>query len=104
MEQVFNGQSADGNSTNFKHLGNSKALNIYVAGDLGGGTVTVQAQTPDESGWIMVAGGEFTAAGMHSVFSAPFVGRLVLSGSAGASVDAYIESDNGASQDRVFNA
>ncbi len=104
MNKVFDNQTADGNSTTFKHLGSSRVLNVYVAGSLGGGTVVVEAQTPDEAEWVPLAGGEIIEPGMHAVFAAPFVGRLSLSGATAASVDAWIETDDAVAQDRVYEA
>jgi len=104
MQQVFDNQAADGTSSTFKHLGSSRVLNVYVAGTLGGGTVTVEAQTPDGERWVPVAGGSIDRPGMHAIFAAPFVGRLTLAGSTGASVYAYAETDDAEAQNRVYEA
>lgn len=91
--KVFDGQAANGNSLEFKIPSGGALTNIWVAGNLGGGTVTVEAQAPDDATWVPINGGVMTEAQMITIESAPFVGRLTLTGSAGASVDAWVESD-----------
>lgn len=100
MTQLFTGQAADGQSEIFKHYGEG-SLNIYIAGEMGGGTVTVEAQTPDGKQWVPVAGGDITGAGLHIMQAAPLIGRLSLAGSNGASVDAWAEQYSSSLKDRV---
>lgn len=92
--QLFYGQSTDGASAEFKHPDGSKFLNVWVAGDLGGGTVWVEAQTPDGLEFVPLEGSSTTEAQMFTIEAAPFVGRLILSGSTGASVDAWVELES----------
>lgn len=102
--QVFTNQAADGASTEFKHfgeVGDYALLNVYVAGTFGGGTVTVEAELPDGSGWVAVAGGAITEAGMHVIDAGPFVGRLSLAGATGPTINAWVESDSVTTRNRV---
>lgn len=105
--QVFTAQATDDRSSLFKHFGEDgdhNYMNVYVAGNLGGGTITVEAQTPDGLSWVPVAGGEITVPGMHVIDAGPFIGSLNLVGATGASVNAWVESDSQAARDRVADA
>ncbi len=95
--KVFDNQGADGNSAIFyPDVPNSitgKGL-IYVSGNLGGGTITVEAELPDESAFVDVPGiADITATGAYSFDLGPFVGRLVLTGATTPAVDAWVEFD-----------
>lgn len=105
--QVFTNQVTDADSPTFKHFGENgdyALLNVYIAGTFGGGTVSVQAQLPDGSGWVTVGGGDITVAGMHVIDAGPFVGRLHLAGATSPSINAWVESDSTAVRDRVAAA
>lgn len=104
MSQVFTAQAADGASLVFRHLGRGAALNVYLAGDLGGGQVIVEAQAPDGSDWVRMAGGVLTTPGMHVITAAPFVGRLRLEGAAAAALSAWVEVDRHHTRWRVERA
>lgn len=98
--QLFDNQAADGASDDFKYFGgNSGLLNLYVAGDLAGGTLIVEAETPDESTYLPVA--EVSGPGMHVLSAAPFVGRVRLSGATGASLSVWAEAESARSVSRV---
>lgn len=93
--QLFDGQTADGSSADFRYVGDNAngILNLYISGALGGGTLTLEARLPDGSGYVPVEA--FTATGMHMVRAASFVGRVTLSGATTPSVSAWIEGDTG---------
>lgn len=42
--KFFDGQTADGDSSIFKYFGRTQKVDLYVSGDLGGGTLKVQAK------------------------------------------------------------
>ena len=101
--RVFDGQTADGSSIEFKNLtGTSGLVNIYVSGELGGGTVTVEAELPDSSGWVPVTGGTITEPGLYVIDSTYFVGRLTLSGSSGANINAWVEGGDVVLKTRII--
>lgn len=103
--QVFDGQTADGSSTEFKNLtGTTGHVNIYLSGNLGGGAVTVEAELPDESGWVPLFDGALESTGLYVIETTYFVGRLSLSGSSGASVSAWVEGENVTLKTRVLGA
>lgn len=100
--QLFTDQTANGSSVDFKHFGGASGLmNIYVSGDLGGGTLTVEAEDPSETGYLPLAGGALTEPGMHVISAAPFVGRVTLSGSTGAIISVWAEAESTRVQQRV---
>lgn len=101
MSQVFTAQAVDGASAPFKHLGRGAALNLYVSGNLGGGRVIVEAQTPDGSAWQPLAGGVITEPGVHVLQAAPLVGRLRLQDASGANLNAWVEADSHQTRTRV---
>jgi len=91
--ELFKNQAADGSSATFAHFGGASGLlNFYVAGDLGGGTLTVEAEVPDESGFVPVA--EVTEPGLHVVSAAPFVGRVTLAGATTPDVSVWAEAES----------
>ena len=101
--KVFDGQTSDGTSLEFKNLtGTSGHMNLYVSGTLGGGTVTVEAELPDSSGWVPVDGLAISSVGMHVVDTTYFVGRLVLSGATSPNVSAWVEGENVDLKSRVM--
>ena len=103
--QVFDGQTADGSSLEFKNLtGTLGHVNVYLSGDLGGGTVTIEAELPDESGWVPLFEGELTEVGLYVIETTYFVGRLTLSGSTGANVNAWVDGENVTLKTRVLGA
>lgn len=104
MSQVFTAQAADGASQVFRHLGRGAALNVYLAGGLGGGQVVIEAQTPDGLAWTRLSGGVLTTPGLHVISAAPFLGRLRLEGATGAALDAWVEADKHATRWRVERA
>lgn len=91
--ELFKNQTADGSSEAFAHFGGASGLhNLYVAGTLGGGTLTVEAETPDESGWVPVA--EITEPGLHVISAAPFVCRVTLAGATAPDVSVWVEAES----------
>jgi len=98
--QVLDTLTADGSSDAFKHFGGASGLmNLYVAGNLGGGTLTLEAETPDESAYVPVA--EITDPGMHVVSAAPFVGRVTLTGGTSPSLSVWVEAEAASLSQRV---
>lgn len=98
--ELLKNQAADGSSVTFAHFGGASGLlNLYVAGDLGGGTLTVEAEVPDESVFVPVA--EVTEPGMHVVSAAPFVGRITLAGATAPDVSVWVEAESDKATARV---
>ncbi|UYF99327.1 hypothetical protein [Halomonas sp. GD1P12] len=98
--RLFSNQAENGTSGDYQHPG--KLLNIYVAGNLGGGTLAVEAQLPDKSGWLPIAGGQLDSPGLHVLNAAPLTVRVRLSGAAAPSLDVWLESDGASTYRRVF--
>lgn len=93
--QLFSNKSVDDVSSPFFYEGYRAAghLNVYVEWDLGGGTVTLEAKSPNNQ-YVTVAGQGMTEEGMFILESAPAKIRARLSGSNGASVNVWVESDS----------
>jgi hypothetical protein len=98
--RLLNNQTENGASGEYRHPG--KMLNIYVAGNLGGGTVTVEAQLPDKSGWLPISGGVLESPGLHLLNAAPLTVRVSLSGAASPDLNVWAESDDITTYKRVF--
>lgn len=82
--------TADGPSDPFEYMHDSKSLNVYVTGNLGGGSITFEALAPNGE-WVPIAGDPIDAIGLYDMSGFPFVGRAVLSGSAAASVSVFVQ-------------
>ena len=65
--------------------------NIYVYGDLGGGTLTLQALAPDDATAVDV---EELAIGLNTVDAASFVARVNLSGATDPNFSVIAEREN----------
>lgn len=88
-------QAVSGASPVFRYSGTGRPLNLYLAGELDGALVSVEAQLPDGSDWVPVADGELTAPGLHTLIAAPFVGRLAIVGAGVATaVSAWVETES----------
>ncbi|NYS80110.1 hypothetical protein HZS80_20815 [Halomonas glaciei] len=98
--KLLNNQTENGTSNEYRHPG--QMLNIYVAGNLGGGTVTVEAQLPDKSGWLPISGGVLEGPGLHLLNAAPLTIRVSLSGAANPELNVWVESDDTTTYRRVF--
>lgn len=88
--QIFTAQTADGTSEEFKYLYGYKPFNIFVTGDLGGGTLQLEALAPDGTTWVPVSESSITEIGMNVATAHPFTGRLVLSGSTTPNIDVWV--------------
>lgn len=87
--QVFTTQTSDANSSTVAFNGGQ--LEIVVSGTFGGGTVTLEANYPDVNAWVAVADGSWTESEVKLLeLIRPCSLRLVLAGSSGASLDAWI--------------
>lgn len=94
MEQIFTAQETDGHSLPFLFMPNAAIGigNIYIEGNLGGGTVIVKALAPNGQ-WIPVEDGRaLTETGMHSIVAAPFIGKLTLDGATSPNINAWYQS------------
>lgn len=98
--KLFDEQTVDGISEDFEYMHGTKAMNIYVSGGLGGGTLTLEAKNPDGEylyvGSIKVNGSSGTkgdGTGMYTLESFPYVGRIRLEGSSGASLTVFIQGN-----------
>lgn len=88
---VTTNQTADGDSDSmFRYLHGTKPANLYVTGDLGGGTLQVYSNSPDDE-WIPINGTEITEIGMYILLTAPFIGKCVLTGSTAADITVTIQ-------------
>lgn len=97
--KVFDNVVADGASAAFpNHEGKG---NLYVSGNLGGGTITVEAKAPGEATWVPVEGVSITAAGMFVIDTAPAVFRLSLAGATTPAVNAWFESASSSVASRI---
>jgi hypothetical protein len=88
MPQLFAGRTTDGTSGKVI-IDHGRPVNIIVQGDLGGGTLTVQAVTP--GGAVAVEGGSFTAAGMRMIDASNFTLQVTLAGASGADLNVYVD-------------
>lgn len=99
-QQVFDGQTADGESGVFHHISprnHPPFLHIFLSGDLGGGSVIVKAKNPITGDFVAMAGGEeLDSLGMHVIEAASFTGKLELSGATSADLSAVIENPHSA--------
>lgn len=98
--KVFSNQATDGSSEPFEYRGAGYDMNVHVAGEMGGGTVAIEALCPDGSTWVPM-GDAIDAAGLYVLRAAPIRGRLTLSGATGADVSAWVEFDDNATRDRI---
>lgn len=92
--RVFTHQTADGASEPFLSTpsGFNPYTKIILANDLGGGTVTVEELSPNGF-WVPVSTTvAMDAAGVYLIDSAPFYGRLVLTGATGAKLSAWVQN------------
>lgn len=103
--QVFTNQAANGNSLLFAPSVPrlfTRFANIYVSGDMGGGTITIEAELPDASDFVTVSTSlSITATGMYILETGPFVGRLVLSGATTPDIDAWVEFEGDSVRDKI---
>jgi len=90
---IFENQTSDSLST-WNVIISEGYINLYVVGDLGGGTLTIEALAPDGFSVVPVDGGAVTAAGMFLLEAASFAGRATLSGATAPDVSVYIEVEN----------
>ena len=100
--QLFTNQAANGTSEEFAYRGErgTGLMNVYVAGSLGGGTLTVQAKVP--GGDVFVSVTTITEPGMHVIEAAPFIGRLELTDSTSPDLSVWIESDGTEARSRLY--
>ena len=89
---LFENQTVDGSSAWFPII-SAGDINLYVSGDLGGGTLTIEALDPGGN-TVLVDGGTITATGLYLIEAGSFKGRATLAGSTGADVNVYIEVEN----------
>lgn len=92
-------QIADGSTQEVIHIGSRQngQLNIYVAGNLGGGTLTMEAKAPDNT-FVPV---QTLTVGMVSLDLGPLAYRLTLAGATTPSFSAWAEDDSEYTQDLV---
>lgn len=97
---LFNNQTVDGVSAEFVGCPGSMQQNIYVSGNFGGGTATLEAMAPNGD-WVPIPGAQFTAPELGVIKSAPFRGRISLSGSTSPDINAWVEEDTTVVRTRV---
>lgn len=89
FQKVFDGQNADGNSLVVDHGGGE--VEIIVANNLGGGTVTAYAEFGAGNGYVPLDNGEWTEPLVKILRTVrPCKIRLTLSGATAPDVDAWI--------------
>lgn len=98
--KVLDTLAADGSGADFSHLGFQMYghMNLYVAGDLGGGTLTLEAKLPDGSGYVAV---QTVNVGMTPIELSPAKCRLTLAGSTTPNVSAWAEFDSTYTQNQA---
>lgn len=91
--QLLANLAADGSSPDYAHLGMSQSgrLHLYVAGSLGGGTLTLEAKLPDSSGYVPLQ--TIADVGLTVLEIGPAALRLTLAGSTTPDVSAWVETD-----------
>lgn len=87
---LLNAVSADGVSSPFEYMHDSKSLNVYVTGDLGGGSISFEALAPNGV-WVPIIGDPIDAVGLYDMSGFPFVARAVLSGASAANVTVIVQ-------------
>lgn len=94
---LFTNQAADGQSAAvmLKNPLSNRSM-LYVAGNFGGGTVTLETLAPDKVSWVPVEGVSLTAPGAVPLELTTSVVRLSLTGATTASVSGWIEDDSDA--------
>ena len=90
FKQVFTNQAADGHSDAAPTRGG--IMELVVAGNLGGGTVQLEAYYPEVGEWVPVDGGTWTTAAVKvlDLGQRPCDLRYSLTGSTAASVKGFI--------------
>lgn len=86
---LFDGQSGDGTSNTF-YKQSADDLNVYVEGGLGGGTLSLQAKTNNNT-WVSK---DISSLGFQVVSSSVFTGRIELSGSTSPNLSVYVEAES----------
>lgn len=90
MPKLFHGQAADGTSAPVV-IDHGRPFNVIVQGDLGGGTLTVEAVTPD--GAVPLEGGDFTAEGMRVIDADNFTLQVTLASSTNPDLNVWINTN-----------
>ena len=91
---VFENQSSNGDSTVFYHVAQgTEILHAYVEGNLGGGTLTLNAISPNGTTVSVAGAEEITTTGLKLIEAVSFEGFFTLSGSSGADLTVYVENE-----------
>ena len=94
--QLFENQIIDGSSAWTPAVPDAYngLINIYVVGDLGGGTLRLEALAPDGLTAVPVSEGSFTGAGVKTISAASFTARVTLTGATAADVSVWLEVES----------
>ena len=87
---LFENQVASGESLPFEYMLGTQMINVYVTGDLGGGSITFEAIAPNGV-FTPVAGDPITEPGMYTFEAFQMVGKAVLAGATGANVSMFLQ-------------
>lgn len=88
LKQIFDGQSSDANASSESWPGGVGQM--VGAGTFGGGTLKLQMSPDDGTTWVDINDASITAAGVKNFELNSCDIRLVLTGSTGADLDAWI--------------
>lgn len=89
LQQVFTGQSSNGQSAEVDHSGGK--LDVIVDGEFGGGTVVLQAQYVGTAVWVPLSNGAWTSPEVRMLETArPCKLRFDLTGATDADVNAWL--------------
>lgn len=88
---LFNGQAVNGSSPVFEYMHGTKMMNIYVSGDFGGGTLTLEAISPNNVTFVPVKSITINGAGMYSLQAFPFRARVTLAGATNPLLSVYVQ-------------
>lgn len=98
FKKVFTNQAANGVSDTFRFLGNlngKDSLILIVKGNLGGGSITIQANDPDNT-WNTIDGISITAEGVYPLDLPSIAGRLELLGATTPDVTVWVGNSKAA--------
>lgn len=91
--QLLDNQTADGSSPWVAAISDG-LINVYVTGNLGSGTLTLEALAPDGTTAVPITDGSFTTAGVKVIQAASLALRATLSDATSPDVSVWVEGAN----------
>lgn len=94
--KLMQNQTADGSSSWVSAIPDAYngIMNIYVAGNLGGGTLTIESLSPDGASVVPLSGGVFSSPEMKPVALGSTTLRATLVGATAPNVSVWIEPES----------